>query len=155
VRTLGTVVLIVQDSTRHPARRYNTTMLKDRRLLALVVLLSACGSGGGGRSFEDRFADVESCAALSAAMPAIRFDPAVDCPTSRRRCCLAKIPFFECAAGLCGANGSYEQDTGTIVLPVGCSIGFEHESVHHLLFETTGDADASHTSPLFEACGNS
>ena len=125
-------------------------------MLLLAVILSACGGGGGGGpSFASRFADVEACTGLAAAMPAVRSDPAVDCPTSHRHCCLESVPFFECSAGICGANSLYEQNTATIVLPSGCSIGFEHESVHHLLFTTTGDPDAGHTSALFGACGGS
>ena len=128
-------------------------MLKDRRMLVLAIVLSACGGGGGKPSFEERFAEVESCTGLTAPFPQIRFDPVVACPTSHRLCCLESIPFFDCPQGRCGANGKYEQDTGTVVLPIGCSIGFEHESIHHLLFETTGNADPNHTSPLFKACG--
>ena len=123
--------------------------------LALATLLAACGGGGGKLSLETRFERVASCTGLAAPFPLVRFEPATECPTSGRRCCLASFEFRPCPQGLCGAAGKYEQDTQTIVLPEGCDIGFEHESVHHLLFVETGDADEGHQSPLYAACGNS
>jgi hypothetical protein len=123
--------------------------------LALSTLLGACGGGDGSVSLATRYARVESCVGFEAAMPLLRLEPAVECPMSRKPCCLESVGYFPCAAGQCGANGRYEPDTKTIVLPEGCDIGFEHESVHHLLDAETGDPDMQHKSPLFALCGNS
>ena len=124
--------------------------------VALATFVFACGGGDGKPSRETRFARGEECANLAATMPLVRFDPATECPTSGRRCCLASEPFKQCPQGdaLCGASGLYEQQTQTIVLPQGCDLAFEHESIHHLLFIDTGDVDSSHSNPLFAACGS-
>jgi hypothetical protein len=122
-------------------------------MVVLALVLSACGSGGG-PSLETRFEQVESCTGLSAPVPNVRVEPVVACPTSHRMCCLESVSFFDCPEGRCGATGKYERETGTIVLPKGCSAGFEHESVHHLLFHATADPDVAHRSPLFRECGN-
>ena len=140
---------------RHGAGADTALAVKTLLGLALATLLASCGGGGGRVSLETRFERVSSCTGLAAPFPLIRVEPAIECPTSRTRCCLEGVAFQPCPQGQCGANGRYERDTQTIVLPEGCDIGFEHESVHHLLFIETGDADEGHQSPLYAACGNS
>lgn len=51
----------------------------------------------------------------------------------------------------------YRNDVGdgVIVVPQGATIDIvKHEIVHHVLYETTGDLDATHKSEFFLTCGS-
>ncbi|MGH7805421.1 MAG: hypothetical protein ACREQJ_13815 [Candidatus Binatia bacterium] len=89
------------------------------------------------------YAEVEQCTGLRAAEPDLVIEEVRPCPQSRRMCCIASVPNFQCGLlnlSTCGAAGYYDESTRSIHLPEGCLAAFRHESVHHLL-SVNGRAD--------------
>lgn len=129
-----------------------------------VVL--GCGAGGqtafstsDHRSLEDgaaRIAEVERCVGLHAIVPIhVAFDETIECPVSKRRCCLASFGIRQCpngVPGLCGAAGRFNAEMMLILLPDECDLAFEHEYIHALLYQYGDRHWRQHPVPPFEVC---
>lgn len=126
-------------------------------LCALIALLAlACGEGDSSGSDvaalnadqAARYREVERCAGLRAAAPAVRLEETVACPNGEL-CCLESFGEFDCNEEICGMGGYYDPREQTILLPDRCSRLFRHEAIHHVLFANGRPDWNDHAAPEF------
>lgn len=129
-------------------------MIRAALILIVASTLSGCDScpkGGEPLTGElaGRYGWFQECMGMEAPPPLVVHAAMIPCPTSGRLCCLEEDGYYACPSHpdkQCGSAGKLGMCNGQakIILPNGCDLAFEHESLHWLLHYNDGNSDPDH-----------